>query len=72
MLRKPSPFIAVFLVPQVVLVKQVCNLQLSVPLCVCVCVFWALTPDIYKLDIVIFMQVFCELLISLLAFFTKS
>lgn len=70
MLRKPSPFVAVFLVPQVVLVKQVCNFQLCVPLCVCV--FWALTPDIYKIDIVIFMQVFCKLLISLLAFFTKS
>lgn len=34
-LRKPSPFIAVFLVPQVVLVTQVCTDSVSVSVSVC-------------------------------------
>lgn len=44
MLRKPSQFISVFLVPQVVLVKQVCNLQLCL---------YTLRFNIYEFDIFI-------------------
>lgn len=37
LIRKPSPYIAVFLVPSVVLVTQVRHMYLNFKMCVCVC-----------------------------------